>query len=61
MPVYEFVCEKHGKFEEITIKAEWKDIRCPKCGKKVKKVMSAPSMFQIHGFNAGNGYAKAKE
>ncbi len=34
MPVYQFVCEKHGEFEKITIKAEWDDIRCPKCGKK---------------------------
>ena len=34
MPVYQFVCEKHGEFEKITIRAEWGDIRCPKCGKK---------------------------
>ena len=34
MPVYQFVCEKHGAFEKITIKAQWDDIRCPKCGKK---------------------------
>jgi hypothetical protein len=30
MPVYQFICEKHGEFEKITIKAEWDDIRCPK-------------------------------
>ncbi len=34
MPVYQFICDKHGEFEKITIKAEWNDIRCPKCGKK---------------------------
>ncbi len=34
MPVYQFICEKHGRFEKITIKAEWDDIRCPKCGHK---------------------------
>jgi putative FmdB family regulatory protein len=34
MPVYQFICEKHGGFEKITIKAEWGDIRCPKCGDK---------------------------
>jgi putative FmdB family regulatory protein len=34
MPVYQFVCAKHGEFEKITIKAEWDDIRCPKCGQK---------------------------
>ena len=34
MPVYQFFCEKHGSFEKITIKAEWDDIRCPKCGDK---------------------------
>ena len=26
MPVYQFICEKHGGFEKITIKAEWDDI-----------------------------------
>ena len=36
MPVYQFVCNKHGRFEKITIKAEWKDIRCPDCGNKSK-------------------------
>ena len=36
MPVYQFICEKHGGFEKITIKAEWGDIRCPKCGDKSK-------------------------
>lgn len=34
MPVYQFFCNKHGTFEKITIKAEWDDIRCPKCGAK---------------------------
>ena len=34
MPVYQFICEKHGEFEKITIKAEWGKIRCPKCGDK---------------------------
>lgn len=34
MPVYQFVCEKHGAFEKITIRAECEEIRCPKCGKK---------------------------
>ncbi len=36
MPVYQFVCKKHGEFEKITIRAEWDDIKCPKCGKKSK-------------------------
>ena len=34
MPVYQFVCEKHGAFEKITIRAQCDDIRCPKCGEK---------------------------
>jgi putative FmdB family regulatory protein len=34
MPVYQFVCLKHGEFEKITIKAEWDAVRCPKCGRK---------------------------
>ena len=36
MPVYQFICKKHGGFEKITIKAEWGGIRCPKCGAKSK-------------------------
>jgi putative FmdB family regulatory protein len=36
MPIYQFICEKHGVFEKITIKAEWDDIRCPECGNKPK-------------------------
>ena len=36
MPVYQFICEKHGGFEKITIKAEWDEIKCPKCGDKSK-------------------------
>lgn len=36
MPVYQFACDRHGGFEKITIKAEWDDIRCPKCGHKPK-------------------------
>lgn len=36
MPVYQFKCETHGGFEKITIKAEWNDICCPKCGDKSK-------------------------
>jgi putative FmdB family regulatory protein len=34
MPVYQFICKKHGGFEKISIRAEWDDIRCPKCGAK---------------------------
>lgn len=36
MPVYQFICEKHSGFEKITIRAQWGDIRCPKCGAKTK-------------------------
>ena len=36
MPVYQFICKKHGGFEKITIRAEWDDIRCPKCAAKSK-------------------------
>lgn len=44
MPVYQFVCEKHGAFEKITIRAGWDDIRCPRCGVKseVDKRMKPP-------------------
>ena len=48
MPVYQFICDKHGGFEKITIKAEWGKIRCPKCGDKSKvdkKSNSEPQSF----------------
>jgi putative FmdB family regulatory protein len=61
MPVYEFYCPKcDKKFEEITIRAYWKDIRCRTCGGEVVKT---PTTFGINvkGFNAKNGYSKTKE
>ncbi len=62
MPVYSFYCEKCSKeFEIITVRAEWKDIRCRTCGSKVKKLMDAPGMIDIKGYNAGNGYSKGVE
>jgi hypothetical protein len=36
MPVYKFVCEKHGEFEKMKIIAEWDKIICQKYGKKSK-------------------------
>lgn len=56
MPIYEFYCPKCDmNFEVITIKAEWKLIRCHKCQGKVKKVISK-SNFAVHGANAKNSY-----
>jgi putative FmdB family regulatory protein len=52
MPVYLFVCEQHGEFEKITIKAEWDEIRCPKCGNKSKinKKSSVKSRTSNHPY-----------
>ena len=52
MPVYQFVCEQHGEFEKITIKAEWDEIRCPKCGdkSKINKKSRVKSRTRSHPF-----------
>ena len=52
MPVYLFVCKQHGEFEKITIKAEWDEIRCPKCGNKSKinKKSSVKSRISNHPY-----------
>lgn len=48
MPIYEYECSCCGKFEEIHMHISEKLERCPKCGKKVKLLISRGS-FQLNG------------
>jgi len=42
MPLFEFVCPEHGRFEKLYRGKEDVTVaRCPKCGKTCKKVISA--------------------
>ncbi len=62
MPIHEYACKKCKLTTEVITfrKDEEKDIRCPKCKGKVKKIMSTFN-YEMNGFNEGNGYSKKKE
>lgn len=46
MPLYEFVCEEHGRFETSRRFDEVNDVRCPACKGKVRRVYS-PFAFSV--------------
>ncbi|HEY7516016.1 MAG TPA: zinc ribbon domain-containing protein [Vicinamibacteria bacterium] len=48
MPLYEYECPEHGRFELVRKFADPPLTKCPQCGKKVEKVLSAPA-FQFKG------------
>lgn len=52
MPVYEFECPE-GTVSEKLVKMGTNDIKCPKCGKKAKKILSQCT-FELKG---GGWYA----
>jgi putative FmdB family regulatory protein len=37
MPIFEFKCPKHGKFEQITLE-KYDNLMCPKCGELSDKI-----------------------
>ena len=61
MPIYDFICLTHGKFEAIR-GSNVTSASCPKCGKRApKKEFStpAPAQFVGSGFHC-NSYPNAK-
>jgi putative FmdB family regulatory protein len=48
LPLYEYDCPEHGRFELVRKFSDPPVEKCPKCGKKVQKVLSAPA-FQFKG------------
>ena len=48
MPLYEYECPKHGRFEVIRKFSDPVLKKCPQCGKPVEKLASAPA-FQFKG------------
>ena len=40
MPTYEYICDKHGRFEEIKPMDRRGSARCPVCGKRADLVPS---------------------
>ena len=60
MPLYEYQCEKCGKHFEKIEKVDGPHLKkCPSCGGRVERLMSAPAIqFKGSGWYV-NDYAKA--
>jgi putative FmdB family regulatory protein len=59
MPMYEFKCQE-GTVTEKFVKMGTKEINCPKCHKKAKKIIS-PCTFNLKGGGwYADGYASKK-
>jgi len=66
MPIYEYECIKHGKFEEYQSITAGKSLNCPECGMGCKRVFSAPAkaIFDFRpGWDEGAGrhFGSSKE
>jgi len=59
MPVYEFECPE-GTISERLVKMDTKQIKCPKCGKPAKKIMSQCAFELKGGGWYADGYASKK-
>jgi putative FmdB family regulatory protein len=60
MPVYEFKCEC-GEITEDLVRVDTREIPCPKCGKKAKKILSACTFTLKGGGWYADGYASTKK
>lgn len=59
MPIYEFECP-NGTTTAKLVKVGTKTIRCPKCHKKAKKIMSACTFELKGGGWYADGYSRKK-
>jgi putative FmdB family regulatory protein len=60
MPLYEFKCPS-GTITEKFVKMDTKEITCPRCHKKAKKIISA-CFFELKGGGwCADGYSHEKE
>jgi putative FmdB family regulatory protein len=61
MPLYEYRCEKCGRFETLQKFSEGPLVACPACGEPVERLISAPAFqFKGSGFYITD-YARAGE
>ena len=60
MPIYEFKCP-HGKITEEFVKTGTKEIKCPKCYQKAKKIMSLCTFELKGGGWYADGYSSKKD
>lgn len=59
MPVYEFKCEC-GEITEEIVRVDIREVACPKCGKKAKKILSNCTFTLKGGGWYADGYASKK-
>ena len=60
MPIYEFMCPD-GRITEKIVPAKIKEIVCPKCHKKAKKIISECTFLLKGGGWSADGYSSKKE
>ena len=60
MPIYEFKCS-NGTITEKFVKIGTKEILCPKCHKKAKKILSACTFELKGGGWCVDGYSKRRK
>jgi len=57
MPIYEYACPKHGKFEALKGMEERTSTPCPSCHQKAKRLYSTFSFYFFNPFTAdGEGF-----
>jgi putative FmdB family regulatory protein len=44
LPLYEYECPEHGRFELVRKFSDPPVEKCPRCGKPVQKIVSAPAI-----------------
>jgi putative FmdB family regulatory protein len=44
LPLYEYECSEHGRFEVMQKFSDAPLTKCPKCGRPVQKLLSAPAI-----------------
>ena len=59
MPIYEFKCP-NGRITEGLVRMDTKEIECPKCHKKAKKIISLCSFELKGGGWFADGYSSKK-
>lgn len=59
MPVYEFQCP-NGKVTEKMVKMGTREISCPHCGQKARKIISSCTFTLKGGGWYADGYASTK-
>ena len=59
MPIYEFECP-NGTITERLVSADTKEIECPKCHEKAKRIMSLCTFLLKGGGWFADGYASRR-